>query len=266
MALFLALLLLLHSPAAAQNERERRVADVTRTPGLVAFWDFVKRARDGAFDAHKSPNDPHDYRLEPLNYIPPFWNQGRAATLDDFPLLGSGPFGQAVQFRDETDPTFRPLLQVARDRLHDSPLDVKGPRHSVSLLAWVLRESGRHAFAGIWHEGTDLGGASLAQRGMRQYALFAGLAANTGASAAHVSENGASSFGDRYARNLAVTPELIPPEWAVAGFTFDNDKNEVTAYLNGKATEYWIENPASHPFFQWPARGWLQGIRPTNPC
>jgi len=95
-------------------------------------------------------------------------------------------------------------------------------------------------------------------------------ASNPGASAAHVSENGARSFGDRYARNLAATPEVIPavpadsPEekldaaWTVAGFSFDNQRNTVTAYFNGKATEFWIENPEKHPFFQWPHRGWVQ--------
>jgi hypothetical protein len=96
------------------------------------------------------------------------------------------------------------------------------------------------------------------ERGKRQYALFAGLAANNGAAAVHVSENGAKSFGDRYARNLAVTAEPIPAGWSAVGFTFDNDRNIATAYLNGKANEYWISNPEKHPFFQWPAKGWIQ--------
>ncbi|CAN5848333.1 hypothetical protein BH23PLA1_BH23PLA1_28220 [soil metagenome] len=107
-------------------------------------------------------------------------------------------------------------------------------------------------------------------RGIRQYDRFAGLAAKNGALAAYLSENGAKSFGDRYARNLAVTPELIPkapadaPEklldaaWSAVGFVFDNEADTVTVSLDGQATERWFEDPAWHPFFQWPARGWLQ--------
>jgi len=143
-------------------------------------------------------------------------------------------------------------------------------------VTWVIRESGNHAIAGIWHEGTDLqsavGPVKRVEQGRRQYALFAGLAANNGAAAIHVSENGAKSFGDKYARNLAVTPEVIPAvpadspgevldrSWSVVAFSFDNKRNTVTAYLDGKAHDYWIENPAEHPFFQWPYKGWQQGL------
>ena len=142
------------------------------------------------------------------------------------------------------------------------------------MAVWMVRHGGNHAIAGIWHEGTDLEDrsrrAANVQAGRRQYALFAGLAANDGASAVHVSENGRSSFGDRYARNLAATRRLIPtaapdaPDavldaaWSVVGFVFDNERNTATAYLDGEAEDHWIEDPASHPFFQWPARGWLQ--------
>lgn len=255
------------------GEYESRVAQVTRTPGFVALWDFVK-TKDGRFDSHQRRGDVRDFSLDAVNYVLDFWGEGRAATYADFPLLGRGPFGQAIQIRAEPDPSFRPVLLVPRARLHNSRLDVKGPGKSVSMLAWVVRTSGNHAIAGIWHEGTDLkmesGPAARVESGRRQYALFAGLAANNGASAVHVSENGASSFGDRYARNLAVTPEVIPQispaasadeidaAWTVAGFTFDNARNTVTAYLNGKATEYWIDEPLNHPFYQWPARAWQQ--------
>lgn len=238
---------------------------VTRVKGFVALWDFTTRDAQGNFTAHQPKGSHDDYHLDPINYIHDYWHQGRPATNADFPLLGRGPFGQAIQIRNETDPNFRPLLQIPRARLHNTPLDVKGPGHSVTLVVWLIRESGNHALAGIWHEGTDLGnGAARVERGMRQYALFAGLAANPGAAAAHVSENGRASFGDRYARNLAVTREVMPGEltseapWQVAAFTYDNKKHEVTAYLNGKATEYWIENPREHPFYQWAAKAWQQ--------
>lgn len=50
----------------------------------------------------------------------------------------------------------------------------------MSVVVWAIRESGNHALAGIWHEGTDLKQKETAtvrkvQRGQRQYALFAGL-------------------------------------------------------------------------------------------
>lgn len=262
--------------AGAPPDYARRVNEVKRTPGFVALWDFVKRDSSGAFVAHVPPGASKDFRLDPVNYVREYWNEGRAATLDDFPLLGRGPFGNAVQFRKETDPAFRPCLMVPRARLHNSRLDVHGPNRSVSMVVWLVRESGNHAIAGIWHEGTDHVNAAgsvaaRVEKGQRQYALFAGLAANDGASAAHVSENGARSFGDRYARNIAVTPEKIPAvpadappaqldaAWTAVGFVFDNKRNTVTAYLNGVATDYWIDNPQQHPFFKWPAEGWRSG-------
>ncbi|MGC4048521.1 MAG: hypothetical protein QM757_02260 [Paludibaculum sp.] len=256
---------------AADTQARKRVQQVTSTPGFVALWDFVEKDAEGRFKAHQPPGATADFHLDAINYVHDYWHQGRPATYADFPLLGRGPFGQAIQIRQETDPDFRPCLILPRDRLHDTALDVKGPNRSVSMLVWLIRESGAHALAGIWHEGTDLGnGAARVERGKRQYALFAGLAANAGAPAVHVSENGRNSFNDRYARNLAVTPEIMPAvpsdapaqvldqSWQLAGFTFDNRRNEVTAYLNGKATEYWIDNPQKHPFFQWPAKGWQQ--------
>lgn len=170
---------------------------VTRTHGLVAFWDFVKRdAAGGRFDAYKSNGETHDFRLEALNYVRDYWGEGREAGYSDIPLLGRGPFGQAIEIRQEREADFRPCLAIPRSRLAGSGLDVKGPGRSVSMVAWVVRRSGNHAIAGIWHEGTDLkGGAGPAkrvERGQRQYALFAGLGANEGASAVHVSETAPS--------------------------------------------------------------------------
>lgn len=238
---------------------------VQKVPGFVALWDFVKRTPDGRFTAHIAPGDTHDFALDAVNYVRDYWNEGRPATYADIPVIKEGPFGQAVVFRNETDPTFRPTLLVPRARLHNSGLDAKGPNRSVSMAVWLRRESGAHAIAGIWHEGTDMGGVTRVETGRRQYALFAGLAANNGASAAHVSENGTRSFGDKYARNLAVTPEIIPlNQWSVVAFSFDNQRNTVTAFLDGKATDYWIENPAQHPFFKWPANAWGKDYNPPE--
>jgi hypothetical protein len=282
MRLLLASLILLSaSGQPPSSEYNRRVHAVTRTPGFVALWDFVKM-REGRFAAHQPDGDSTDLLLDASNYVRDYWSEGRPAGYGDFPMLGRGPFGQAVQFRQESDQDFRPVLLVPRARFHGSRLDVKGPGRSVSMVAWVIHETGNHAIAGIWHEGTDLrqaaGPARKVERGRRQYALFAGLAANAGGSAVHVSENGGASFGDKYARNLAVTPELLPAvaadappgvldkAWTAVGFVFDNRANTVTAYINGAATEYWIDDPARHPFFQWPAKAWLQAQAHGDPA
>ncbi len=271
----------LHAAGDA-GEARRRVRAVASVPGFVALWDFVARdPHDGRFTAHTAPGVTHDLRLDAMNYVREYWGQGRPAAYADFPLLGRGPFGQAVRFLDESDPSFRPLLLVPRPRMHDSGLDAKGPHRSVSMVVWLIRQGGNHAIAGIWHEGTDLehaaGRAARVEPGMRQYALFAGLAANNGASAAHVSENGRNSFGDKYARNLSVTRDLIPtvpasasgPQldeaWSVVGFSYDNRRHTVTSYLNGHAPGYWIANPQTHPFYQWPARAWLQAQLRAQP-
>ena len=223
------------------------------------------RGGKGRFQAHQPAGDSTDLRLDVGNYVLDYWGEGRAATYADLPVIGRGPFGQAVRFQPQKGNDFRPMLFVPRARLHNSGLDVKGAGASVSMVVWMARETGGHAVAGIWHEGTDLHSLSptirRVEKGMRQYCLFMGLAANPGASAAHISENGGPSFSDQFARNLSTTPDKIPNisasasaeeidrGWSVAGFTFDNQKNQVTSYLNGVAKEYWIEQPEKHPFF-----------------
>ncbi|MEI6464718.1 MAG: hypothetical protein WCQ89_08330, partial [Verrucomicrobiota bacterium] len=150
--------LILASPLFAAVPYADRVATVTRTPGCVAFWDFVQREPGGAhrFTAHVPAGATNAFPLDAGNYIKDYWGEGREATYADFPLLGRGPFGEAVRIRPETDATFRPLLFVPRARLHDSPIDLKGPHQSVTVVVWAIRENGNHALAGIWHEGTDL--------------------------------------------------------------------------------------------------------------
>lgn len=267
--------MVMRASATAQESAEyrRRVETVQRLRGFVALWDFVKRD-NSRFAAYQAKGDQHDFTLDVINYVQTYWNAGRAATYEDFPLLGRGPFGQAILIRRETDDNLRPILLVPRERLHNSGLDVKGPGKSVSMVVWLIRESGNHAIAGIWQEGTDLqsstGGIKRVERGERQYALFAGLAANDGSVAAHVSENGVGSYGDKYARNLAVTREIIPAvssnsatevldhSWSTIGFAFNDKEHTLTVYLNGKSSDNWVENPEQHPFYQWVARGWTQ--------
>jgi hypothetical protein len=261
------------SPAAAYTY-ERRVSTVTRTPGCVAFWDFVKREPDGAhrFTAHVPPGATNNFALDAGNYIKDYWGEGREATYADFPLLGRGPFGQAIRIRKEEDKTFRPFLFVPRARLHNSPIDIKGAGKSVSVVVWAIRESGNHALAGIWHEGTDLKNHGVAPkvvaRGQRQYALFAGLN-KEGSACGHVSENGAKSFGHIYAMHKSnsgdVSPavpadspaELLDASWQCFAMTYDHKTHELTGWLNGKDTGRWQENvQQAIPVIY---NAWLQG-------
>ena len=261
--------------AADNDTYSRRVATVTDTAGCVAFWDFVQREPDGAhrFTAHVPAGATNDFALDAGNYVKDYWGQGREAAYADFPLLGRGPFGQAIRICKEADSTFRPLLFVPRARLQDSAIDIKGAGQSVTVVVWAIRESGNHALAGIWHEGTDLSGESTATiqkavRGQRQYALFAGLN-KQGSACGHVSENGASSFAYRYAMHKSHSgeispkvpadsaPELLDGAWQCFAMTFDHGRAELTGWLNGRAAECWQEDVKTKlaPVYN----AWLQG-------
>lgn len=104
-----------------------RRATVMGIPGCVAFWDFVKREPGGQrrFTAHVPPGATNDFPLDAGNCVRDYWGEGREATYADFPLLGRGPFGNAIRIVKETDPNFRPFLFVPHAWLHDSPLDNK---------------------------------------------------------------------------------------------------------------------------------------------
>jgi hypothetical protein len=253
-----------------------RVATVTAVPGLVAFWDFTKREAPGArFTAHVPAGAKHDYALDAGNYVRDLWGQGPAASYADFPLLGSGPFGQALRIKAEANPDFRPLLFVPRARLHDTPLDIKGAGRAVTVVVWAIRESGNHALAGIWHEGTDLKEKSTetiakVERGQRQYALFAGLN-KEGAACGHVSENGASSFLNKYALHKCNSAEVAPKvpadadpvtlakSWRTFAMTFDSRTRELTGWLDGASGDRWLENPQQDRLLAFAANAWLQG-------
>ena len=253
------------------------VAVVTNTPGLVAFWDFVEREPEGAhrFTAHVPTGAATDFPLDAGNYIKDYWGAGREATYADFPLLGRGPFGNAIRIVKETDPDFRPFLFVPRSRLHDTPLDIKGAGKSVTVVVWAVRESGNHALAGIWHEGTDLKQnetASIAkvERGQRQYALFAGLN-KQGSACGHVSENGASSFLNKYALHKCNSADLSPEvpadspvevldkSWQCFAMTFDDKKDELTGWLNGVSGDRWLDNPKNDGLLKSAYNAYMQG-------
>jgi len=264
------------APLSAED-RTASVELVTATPGLVAFWDFVKREPDGTkrFLAHVPDGATSDYPLDAANYIKDYWGAGPGATYADFPLLGRGPFGEAIRIRKEDDPDFRPFLYVPRSRLHDSPLDIKGAGKSVTVVVWAIRESGNHALAGIWHEGTDLkqketSAIQKIERGQRQYALFAGLN-KVGSACGHVSENGASSFLNRYALHKSNSADLSPEvphdapaavldaSWQCFAMTFDHERDELTGWLNGVSGDRWLDDPKSDKLISSAYQAYMQG-------
>lgn len=273
----LSLVALSLSISASADTLDDRVSAVTKTPGLVAFWDFVRREEGGEkrFLAHVPGGATNDYALDAANYVKDYWGAGSEATYADFPLMGRGPFGEAIRIRAEEDPDFRPFLHVPRSRLHDSPLDIKGAGKSVTVVVWAIRESGNHALAGIWHEGTDLkqketSAIRKVERGQRQYALFAGLN-KEGSACGHVSENGASSFLNRYALHKCNSPgvspklpadapdELLDASWQCFAMTFDHHVDELTGWLNGEAGERWLENPMEDKLISSACNAWKQG-------
>ncbi|MBU6179367.1 MAG: hypothetical protein KGR69_06865 [Verrucomicrobia bacterium] len=273
----LPLIVLSFAMSAAADTPRDRVARVTKTPGLVAFWDFVRREEGGEkrFLAHVPAGAANDYPLDAANYVKDYWGAGPDATYADFPLMGRGPFGEAIRIRAEENPDFRPFLHVPRSRLHDSPLDLKGAGKSVTVVVWAIRESGNHALAGIWHEGTDLkqketSAIQKVERGQRQYALFAGLN-KEGSACGHVSENGASSFLNRYAlhkcNSVGTSPKVpwdapageLDASWQCFAMTFDHGTDELTGWLNGEAGERWLENPKDDRLISSAYNAWKQG-------
>jgi hypothetical protein len=143
--LLLLFLFLVVDSVRADEFHDPRVATVMNIPGVVAFWDFVRREPQGdrRFTAHVPPAATNEYPLDAGNYVAEYWGEGLQATDADFPLLGRGPFGNAIRIRRESDPTFRPYLFVPRTRLHDSSLDIKGAGRSVSVVVWAMQ--------GHWH-------------------------------------------------------------------------------------------------------------------
>ncbi len=272
---YIALLYSLAISLQAAETHADRIAAVTSTNGCVAFWDFVKREASGAhrFTAYVPAGATNEFALDAGNYIQDYWGEGRGATYSDFPLLGRGPFGNAIRIAKETDGTFRPFLFVPRERLHDSTIDIKGADKSVSVVVWAIRESGNHALAGIWHEGTDLNHGSAAkvvQRGQRQYALFAGLN-KQGSACGHVSENGASSFLNKYAlhkcNSADVSPEVpadspaevLDKSWQCFAMTFNHETHELTGWLNGVSGERWLDNPKNDRLIKDAYNAYMQG-------
>ncbi len=245
---------------------------ISSIPGFAAFWDFQLKDAEGRLIAHTPEGSKRSYPLEPRSWLHDYQKTGPQATADDLAArtVEGGPFGKAVRFHKDDPLTF--YLRVPRTEVENSPIDCKGPKRSVTLVAWVVKDpSSHHGIAGIWHEGTDRAPVAVREEGRRQYMLFGGLAARPGAVAGHVSDSGAGSFGDIYARHIAVTQATMAPpgsakEWSAIAMVFDNDADTVTVYLNGEAPEHWIDAPEGNSMFKHQAKAWAEGLYRPPPA
>jgi len=215
--------------------REERVRRVAGMKGLVAFWDFDHAVRGvwssyhdaGAVDRSfplylRRIGDEKQYAIDRW----PYADESSKLTFDD-----SGPFGRAVRFD-------RGYIYgaVPRSALDGTALDIRG-RMPFTMIAWVKFVGRRHLVAGIWDEG---GWNKYA--GRRQVALFAGLFGRKGVTA-HISATGAASFpqsrasGSQYARQRALDGASFQNNrWVAMAMTYDPDRREVVAHLNGETT------------------------------
>ena len=215
---------------------------VLQTRGLVAFWDFEHNI-DGVWTSRD--NRPPQHQSFPLylrqigdnqNYSPAQWpyQEPEAEIIFD----SSGPFGQAVRFNQG-----HIYGAVPRAAFDGTLLDIHG-QQAFTMLAWVKFVGERHMVAGIWDEG---GWHKYA--GRRQVALFAGLFRQKGV-IAHVSSTGAASFpqstidGSQYARLRAIDGQAFEDEqWVMMGMSYNPNKNEVKAYLDGQMTPLTLADP-----------------------
>jgi hypothetical protein len=224
---------------------------VTGTKGLVAFWDFQNMRRDGAWISAHDPeviNKAFPLALRQIGdereYTPnswPYQDSDSKLEFDD-----SGPFGRAVRFNRG-----HIYGAVARTEFDGTPLDLHGMK-PFTLISWVKITGQRHMIAGIWDEG---GWDKYA--GRRQVALFAGLFGQDGV-IAHISATGAASYpqsdlsGARYARCRAIDGMPFDnDEWVAMATTFDPERGQLTAYLNGEMTPLELTDPVAQDVYQY---------------
>lgn len=231
------------------NNETSNTQRVAQTEGLVAFWDFKKSGGaewQSYFDNNtiersfplylRQIGDPARYTVRDW----PYKDEPSKVVIDN-----SGPFQNAIRFNQGYI-----YGEVPRKEFDDTLLDLNGLK-PFTMIAWVKFEGNRHMVAGIWDEG---GWNKYA--GRRQAALFAGLFNQKGV-IGHVSSTGAASFpqsnvdGAQYARIRAIDGQSFEnSEWISMAMSFDPENKKVTAYLNGKATEYSVADPVTEDVMQ----------------
>ncbi len=221
---------------------------VAETRGLVAFWDF-EQTQQGRWSSVQQPglgvpSFPIALRKigDPKGYSMADWPYRDSLSAISFDT--TGPFGHAVKFNRG-----HIYGSVHRSLFDGTLLDVHG-RMPFTMIAWVKFVGERHMVAGIWDEGGwDRYG------GRRQVALFAGLFNQKGV-IAHISATGAASFpqstvdGSQYARLRAIDGQAFEDDtWVAMAMTFDPDRQEVRAYLNGQLTQLQLNDPVTESVY-----------------
>lgn len=245
------------APLSKQKKHTHRVIN---TRGLVAFWDF-RQMKDGTWSSY------HDRSLSrqsfPLylkrigdadNYTPDNWPYQDAASALQYDA--GGPFGKAVRFNKGYI-----YAAVPRATFDNTLLNMHGKK-PFTLITWMKFTGERHLIAGIWDEG---GWAKYS--GRRQVALFGGLFGQKSL-IAHISKTGASSYpqseinGSQYARVRAIDGQAFEnDQWVAVAMSYDPDKNEVKAYLNGKMTPFQMTDPVEQDVYRF---GELQVANPLH--
>jgi hypothetical protein len=230
---------------------QRRIKRVTESEGLVAFWDF-ETSRDGmwisCYDSMIMDRSLPVYLKQigdTVSYLYKSWPyKGKNSRLR---FDSSGPFGHAVGFNKG-----HIFGEVPRATFDKTPLDIHGLT-PFTIIAWVKFVGERHMVAGIWDEG-----GWNKYSGRRQVALFGGLFGDQKGVLAHISATGAASYpqstaeGSQYARLRAIDGKSFEnDQWVCMAMTFDPNKEQVTAYLNGMATQKYQTDPVARDVFRY---------------
>jgi len=231
------------------DEAAQRTTTVTKTKGLIAFWDF-SRTQDGKWTSCYDPHVvEHGYPVvlrrigDPKSYKPKDWPYADEESKLIFDA--TGPFGHAARFNQGYV-----FAEIPRSEFDRSPLDIHD-RQPFTLIAWVKFIGKRHLVAGIWDEG-----GWNKYGGRRQIALFGGLFGSKGV-IGHISATGASSYpqstasGSQYARCRAIDGRGFENgRWVTMAMTFDPTTKQVMVYYDGIATPTRITDPVAQDVLQ----------------
>jgi len=247
-----------HNPPAINKRvfsiisvNRRRMKQVAETKGLVAFWDF-ESSRDGAWTSYYDTQViDHGFPVylkhigDTVSYLHNSWPYDDQDSRLQFDR--SGPFGHAIHFNQGY--IFGEVPRIAFDK---TPLDIRD-RNPFTIIVWVKFVGERHMVAGIWDEG-----GWNKYSGRRQAALFGGLFGDQKGVLAHISATGSASYpqstaeGAQYARLRAIDGKSFEnDQWIAMAMTFDPGRKQVTAYLNGTATQKYQTDPVARDVFRY---------------
>jgi len=242
------------------SNQQSNIQTVTKLNGLIAFWNFDHtgddtwisqydvKVQDRSYPLHlKRIGDTNGYALASWPYT------------DDHSKLmfdHDGPLGSAIRFNQGYI-----YGAVERQDFDGTLLDICGKR-PFTIMAWVKFIDKRHMVAGIWDEG-----GWDRHEGRRQVALFAGLFRQKGV-IAHISSTGSACYpqstidGAQYARCRAMDGQPFENgQWIAMAMTFDPDKGEVSAYLNGTMTPHYVNDPVIQDIYPYQDK---QAVNPFN--